>query len=333
MRDSFEMVMIDGLVVMGLVILILLWLLWKRRPTEAFCVESIKQLVPMFQSSSLRRMEGVYIQFILQRFKPRSYQKISKPKTEVRTELEELLVPTLSGQAYYLLKPQLSGRPYTVDDVHWVGMVRYIAREVEASKRQKWLGVQEERQRIRRDLHDELTQDLIALMRSADNEGQVQLASGAMNSLKNILSALSDEEMLLQEFLVTAQAQMRERMALHGINLEWYEKNISPDDLVTAKEVSNVLKILKEAGCNVTKHSATDSVKVVVNQFGSRLEVRIENAIIEKKFIEVSNQLGMKNIEARIHELKGDLKATEDEGAFMLTFSFALEEAREEASV
>ncbi|WP_157833726.1 sensor histidine kinase [Hydrogenovibrio kuenenii] len=326
MQNSVETMMAFGLVVASVVILLLLWLVWKRRPSEALCLQAIKQLVPMFQASSLRRMEDVYIQFILQRFQPQSYQKISKPKSKVYLESSELLLPTLNGQAYYLLKPQLSGQTYTAEDLQWVEIVLYVAREVEASKQQRWLGVKEERQRIRRDLHDELTQDLIALMRSVDGDGQVQLANGAMNSLKNILSALSDEEMLLQDLLTTAQAQMRERMSLHDINLEWYEKNISSEDVVTAKVVSNVLKILKEAGCNVTKHSDTDNVKVVVNQFGHRLEVRIENEVIEKRFTEVSNQLGMKNIEARVNELHGEMNATEESGVFILSFSFPLEE-------
>lgn len=329
LQDYCQILLYAGLLGIVAAVVIFFRYLKQRRSPSAVCFDLVKQLVPMFQAASLWKMEEAYIQFVLQRFKPQSYQKISTPKPHASLAGDALLVPSLNESAHYLLKPQLSGSSYTSDDVYWVELVRFIACEVESSKRQKSLGVQEERQRIRRDLHDELTQDLIALMRSADGEPQTQLANSAMSSLKNILSALSEEEMLLQDFLVAAQAQMRERLLMHDMSLEWFEKNVSSDDIVTAKEVSNVLKILKEASCNVVKHTDTDRVKVVVNQFANRLDVRIENRIVEKPEVKDSNQLGMQNMETRIRELNGDLKVMKESGVFVLQFSFPLEEARE----
>lgn len=323
-----------GYLGLALVSLVFAFYIWRRRqPAGKKCLELMEQLIPLLRKAPLSKMEDAYIEQVLQRFKPQSYQKISKPLTQVLFHAHEFMVPSLNGQSHYVFNPQLSGEPYTADDVGWTEMILYIAREVEASKRQRWIGVQEERQRIRRDLHDELTQDLIALMRSSKDECQYQLALSAMGSLRSILSALSDEENTLESFLVTAQAQMRERLLLHGFALEWYEKNIASDIVVSSKEVSNVLKVLKELGCNILKHAEMDKVKVVVNQFGGQLEVRVENKVKEHKVLHESNQLGMMNIETRVQELSGKLTVQETPNEFVVVFSFPLEGAWENANV
>lgn len=307
-----------------------LWL-WRRGRSEESneCLHQLQHWAPRFQATPLRKMEETYIDIVLERFQPKEYQKVGRTLGVTRSETDRLWLPTLDGEGHYLFQSRESGALYSLEDVYWVETLLFVGRQFLDSKRQKKLGVREERQRIRRDLHDELTQDLIALLRSAKDDAQSRLAGDAMNSLKNILSALSDDENELQVFLTACQAQMRERLLMHETKLEWFEKNINPETVLSAVEVSNLLKVMKESVSNITKHAAPCSVKVVVNQHGELLTIRIENSLSASNEIVESNELGMRNMHIRMRELNGNMDVRSDQASFAVVFSVPLENERE----
>ncbi|MDX1796778.1 MAG: hypothetical protein R3219_08625 [Hydrogenovibrio sp.] len=324
--QSFSLFSFSVLIGGTLLILTFFWLAWEkvrcRKNISRYSAElTVKsENVLKLMSADLDALERVYKDVLLSKMLPQRYFRMGEPlaQTGLNEDQTLLRVPELLGSGHYCLEMPKKKKYYSQQDVDWANHLLQIGQAIEHAKRLRQVGVQEERQRIRRDLHDELTQDLIALIRQADDTQQRKLAQDAMQSLKNILSGLSGEETTLGELLTMVQAQARERLLESDFSLDWYEKQIEDDRAVEPRFASNLLKIFKEASCNILKHNAPTEVKVVIRQVDDVLEIRVENSLVPGKDKFASNRLGVSTMKSRASELGGYLEVSTQEGRFIL---------------
>lgn len=324
--QSFSLLSFSVMVGGAILIVGFFWLAWeKMRCRKNFSRYSSELTISMesvmkLMAADLDSLERVYKDVLLSQLLPQRYYRISEAIecADLSDDQSLLRMPELLGSGYFCLERPKKKKTYSQQDADWANQLWQIAQVIKQSKQQRQLGVQEERQRIRRDLHDELTQDLIALIRQADDVQQRRLAQDAMQSLKNILSGLSGEEATLGELLTMIQAQARERLLESDFSLDWYEKQVEGDRVVEPRFASNLLKIFKEASCNILKHNAPTEVKVVIKQISNVLEIRVENPLVPGKEKFASNRLGVSTMKSRAAELGGELEVSTQEGRFIL---------------
>lgn len=263
-------------------------------------------------------MSQIRPQWLRQLNEPASYVSISQ-------NASEMWVPSLAGRSQYQLGlPENGQRLYSREDELWVRQLYDVAKSTEVSFRQKEQGVKDERQRIRRDLHDDMTQEIISLMRHAETDEMRHKAKDLMQSLKNVLSALAADTSALGGVLTEAQAQMREKLLEHGFELKWQEQLLNRRVKLSPRQVSNLLKILRESTSNVIKYAQVGLVEVSVRQSEQNLEVHVDNRIAENPRTFASNHLGIPNMQKRAQELGGYIYTVNQADEFKLLISIPL---------
>ncbi len=207
------------------------------------------------------------------------------PGPRIEDHGQTLLVPDLiPGQGVRLCFPDRGARLFRREDLHTaeflfglIGMVRDAMREREAI-------VRGERQRIRRDLHDDLGAKLLSLVYMSDPEGQ-RVARAAIQDMRDILTALDAEDLTLEEAVATWRAEAQVRAEAHGFALDWNDTGLSglaqgkdPEaPRLSARQHTNLTRIIREAITNAIRHAGAERIQVDLRMQAGELELRVED--------------------------------------------------------
>ncbi len=155
--------------------------------------------------------------------------------------------------------------------------------------------VMAERDRIMRDLHDDVGGRLLTLVHQCENRKAGSVAREAL----------------------------RDRLEQQGVKLEWdreiEEKCVYP---MSAMDILNIARILHEAISNAQKHAAPKSIQVVGQMRGSELTVTIANDIPDTdKETDGIGQFGGKgiaNMKRRAVEMGGRLSVEKASSRYVI---------------
>lgn len=123
----------------------------------------------------------------------------------------------------------------------------------------------EERERIYRDLHDDVGAKLLGLAISSQRANlakEADLARSALQDLRDVVSRSSQETAQLKELLADWRAEAEQRLRAAGLTLNWYFPESEDDMLVSAEATLNLSRILREALTNAIRHAQARLVEV-----------------------------------------------------------------------
>ena len=134
-------------------------------------------------------------------------------------------------------------------------------------QKQKAVAVQQERERLMKDIHDGLGSHLISALVLAQNSNEVpHLVVGALENCLTELRLSIDSLESDDQSLVSTLANLRNRLAPvlehAGVDLQWRVRPIDGDHGMSSQTVRNVLRILQEGFTNIFKHSGASVVSV-----------------------------------------------------------------------
>jgi signal transduction histidine kinase len=175
---------------------------------------------------------------------------------------EHLTLPAL-GEAggIRLAYPQRGHRLFNRDDLTLAGfLVRAAERALEALRAREE-AIRTERARITRDLHDDLGAKLVSLVHLSMGGEPERLARHALQDMRDILSALEAQPCPLDEALAEWRLEVETRTEGAGVRLEWQSDALPPLGL-TARERTNLGRILREALTNALKHASLERLWV-----------------------------------------------------------------------
>jgi two-component system sensor histidine kinase DesK len=192
-----------------------------------------------------------------------------------------------------------------------------------ANKRISDLIVQQERQRIARDLHDTLGQKLSLIGLKSDLARKI-MDSDPDKSKKELMD--------IQQTARTALNEVRKMVSnMRGIRVKEEIKHIK--EILDAAEidlklegdielsnvslfVENILSMcLKEAVTNIVKHSKATICKITIRQLDKEIMVIVSDngiGMITKEYLEKGN--GLLGIKERLEFVNGNVKITSEEG-------------------
>ena len=189
--------------------------------------------------------------------------------------------------------------------------------------------IQQEKQRISRDLHDNIGAQITYLISSIDQEAYAgnhnpgvleKLSDNARNmmtQLRQTIWVINKEAISLEEFVQKSRDHTAKLFSAAGIG---FTIDVEGDlaCILPPAVVSNLFRVIQEAQNNVVKHAEATAVKMVfeVREGSLKLSIQDNGKGFEpqKDYI---GHYGLKNMTDRIKEINGTLEIQKVEGTLI----------------
>jgi len=287
----------------------------------------IGQFLPVLVLSLVKRetddSEKWWSDVLQETFHPMHLSRIpSSDKVRLLDYGGKMVVPSIHGQgAFELCYAENGRRLFFPEDAGIARSLMEIARHTEQQLHSYARGMNEERRRIMRDLHDEVGGQLLTLVHQSGIGKETELASSALSALREVIYSMDekdpvDYEMAFSRWRVLA----RDRCESAGIELHWQLKDDVPQGLFTNRQYYNLNLAFKESLTNALKHSGTSKISVSMAIRDGHFRSEIINNLGKLIPDTLQPGKGLHNMESRLEELGGKFHYYIKEGAFIGTF-------------
>lgn len=217
------------------------------------------------------------------------------------------------------------------------GTVRYVAyrkyrrqlREMQTRER-----IQRERQRISRDLHDNVGSQITYMISSLDNlayqtskteqdqaSGQINdlsdFARGTMQQLREAIWVINKDEVSLEEFRLKLEEYCHKLLGAHEA-LEWkVVLNGNSGRVLQPGAVLHLFRICQEAINNVMKHAQASEIQITISEENGKVHLRLkDDGIGFDAQRRKTGHYGLDNMAERAKQMGGriDWKSTKGQG-------------------
>lgn len=274
--------------------------------------ELIPDLVTSF--SSLRdddEIEGRYISFLQRCFDAEEIGSISPDKT-ARTQIENnglaLRVSDVAGKrSIQIIGKSRARQLFSSRDVEAIDVILKLIRGMRSSNRALHAQQKHERNRIVRDLHDDVGGRLLSLIYRAGDGDLADDARSTLAALKETLVVVENTETIdvdiaWHEICTSAATRFTQSGQVFSIA----ENRLAPR-VLSAREYVNLKRAMFEVTSNVIKYGAQDDILFTARTLAEgALEIVASNTIKTQQGDAQANHRGLLNIKTRLVELGGD---------------------------
>lgn len=282
---------------------------------EAYVPLLVRHFVQVERSG----MSNVWMKVLEDVFRPVSIQ--SKNESITETEIVEngsrLLVPCLQdGCCMDLQYAEKGRRLFNSQDVKLAQSLFNISR-ASVKQRESYLnGMQDERKRIMRDLHDDVGGRLLTITHSAQGDLS-SVAIEALKRLREIIYSLDSEQKLtLDEAIAKWRIEALERCELADVAFVWHWSEVDEEIFILPRHSLNLTLILREALSNVFSHANATQVIYSFKVVAGELHLEIANDGVAPPRGEMRLGKGLQNMRFRIEELRGVFEHHNEAGNF-----------------
>jgi signal transduction histidine kinase len=137
--------------------------------------------------------------------------------------------------------------------------------------------VAEERERIYRDLHDDVGAKLLSLVYRAESPESADLARSALQDLRDVVSTTQQGNLDLAAVCADWRAECEQRLSEAGISLDWTQPNSLDGFDLTQPQALNLGRILREAVSNLIKHAGASKAWIQIGVEAGTLSLLIRD--------------------------------------------------------
>lgn len=188
-----------------------------------------------------------------------------------------LHLPPVAGAPALIARHANAGqRLFVASDVESAeALIEVIERLVEA--RDAYMqGASEERQRIARDLHDDVSGRLMTSLHRKSADAMRHDVREAMADIRTIVNGLAAEPRALGELLADVRHESLARLEASGIALAWPPgPDLADPRPLDYPVYRHLVSVLRECVSNVVRHSGASRVSVSVNVDGDLLSIEV----------------------------------------------------------
>lgn len=228
---------------------------------------------------------------------------------------QTLLIPALktdlpTEQSLVLHHAARGQRLFTRQDIRTVETLLQLAALALSVARARDTGARLERERIARDIHDDLGARLLYLLQKSAPEQQ-QIVRETLDDLRELLSSLDGEDMSLSDAVANWRLENRSRCEAGHATLDWQVTLAQEEQLLTAFEYHHLTRMLREAVTNAFKHSKPEQLRIHIQSTADGLQLHIENDGETVRSPHSSGR-GLDNMQRRAQSLNGSITWQQD---------------------
>ncbi|WP_339844122.1 hypothetical protein [uncultured Halopseudomonas sp.] len=239
----------------------------------------------------------------------------------VRENGEALWVPGASDSNGYLLRHADQGaRLFTRQDVRQARLVLALDGLVRQSLEARAEGANEERKRIRQDIHDDLGAKLLQLLHTSPDNSR-SLVREAIRDLRELLQNMDGQPVLVESAVAHWRNETEQRCEAAGVLLEWVDQVAG--HALEATQFSHLTRLLREAVSNVLKHAKASRLSVHLHLDHGMLHLDVENDGLVDKPVH-SRGRGMAIMASRAQELRGNFSQDQQGDCWRITVRIPL---------
>lgn len=222
-----------------------------------------------------------------------------------------LLVPApIFGHALALRSAQSGRALFSRQDCETVDNFRLICERIDADRNAYDRGTREERERIARDLHDDVSGRLLTSLHRTDASLVRADVRAAISDIRSIVAGLEGQRRPIDEVLATLRHDCGERLEAAGIACEWPLDSMASDSPVPVEYpvYKGLNSAVREAVTNIIRHARAShvTIKAAIDRGGADPCLRL---MIADDGIGIGPQdqagHGTRNIRARIDAIGG----------------------------
>ena len=239
-----------------------------------------------------------------------------------------LALPAVADEGPLRLSFRARGtRLFGRDQLRLAAEMVALMRRADATRAEYARGVGEERQRIARDLHDDVCAMLLTSLHRED-VGKVRGdVRNAMADIRTMIGELTGERVTLDRALADLRFETSERLAAAGLQLAWPLPDVAPPPAVLDyAHYRALLSVLREAVSNTLKHAGATRVAVTVSVAPDRLTIRVVDDGVGVPEPIPDGGRGIANMSARMLGVGGSFAIAVD-GGTAVTLSMPLVQA------
>lgn len=183
-------------------------------------------------------------------------QQLDKPA--ITNDGLSLLVPAYPDHLPYHFRvdlPDSGARLFTSADLKTVKYLQQIIGLALARIDARNQGMQLERDRIRRDMHDDLGATLLKLLHASADDTK-PLVRDALADMRQLVSTLEQYPVEKGVALANWRQEAEERCNIAGATLHWSDQEENLPALLSARTYTNLSRILREALSNALKYAS-----------------------------------------------------------------------------
>lgn len=221
-----------------------------------------------------------------------------------------LLVPDLRRPGAWLCLQHAGNgeRLFTPRDLATLDAVQRLFALALDMFRARDTGARLERERIARDIHDDLGARLLTLLHRSDESLQ-PLVREAIGETRSLLGTLSQAGPRLDEAIANWRVEIGERADALGVTLAWDNHCADASAvLLSARQYANLTRILREAVSNALRHSGAGRLEVVFRREGGDLLLRVGDDGCGLPALATSGGRGLAIMRSRAIELEGQVE-------------------------
>lgn len=170
----------------------------------------------------------------------------------------------------------------------------------------------EERERIYRDLHDDVGSKLLSLYYRLDSESDSTLARSALEDLRDIVSRKSIESCVLNEAVSQWKLEAEDRIRDAEINLSWYAESFPKAMILSELQHAHLRRMLREILSNAIIHNkAATAINISIYCSEDYLILEVANDGVENLVEHWIEGRGVSNLRVRARDLEGEISISD----------------------
>ncbi|AXQ28966.1 hypothetical protein D0B54_09825 [Solimonas sp. K1W22B-7] len=201
-------------------------------------------------------------------------------------------------------------RLFSPHDVKTVRTLQMLCGQVFAYGEATRMGMEQERQRIARDMHDSLGGRLLTLLHLAPENLQPQIRE-ALDDMRLTVNCLSSGSATLEEALGQWRAEIDERCDSQQVQLRWQQPEQGLELQLEPEALLHLQRLLRELVSNALRHARPTLLQVRFALGGETFSFSVENDGCRQPPSDWKSGVGLKSIRYRVETLGGKVNCTE----------------------